>query len=390
MKYYKLPYITIFFVLAAGMLYGAIRLALYFRRKWKEIERINRDLELIQDLSKDVVAILKMDELLPQVMNAFAKAGNVSKGSIMFLDEATQTLSIKYGLGLSARAYEVVRPKLAEGVAGVVAATCEPILIDDTSKENHLYIDFVSDPQKSRPKETLLCLPLIFKGHVLGVVSLDKKAGGENFSEYDRKILSILANQSAVAIQNARLYENAITDGLTDLYIHKYFHYRLEKEMDRARRSGQTLSLVIFDIDHFKNFNDLYGHQIGDAALVHISKILRETMRSTDVLARYGGEEFAAILVPDPKVEQTPEIVKGIAERLRKNIETTPLSCKDRQLKITISVGTVSWNGEKKVDKDELIKRADVSMYAAKHGGRNRVCVWEELDADVINMLLKN
>ena len=390
MDYRTLIFNAIYLILAAGVIYTAVRLILYFRKKWKEIERLTRDLELIQDLSKDVVAILKMDELLPQVMNAFAKAGNVEKGSIMFLDEATQTLSIKYGIGLSMRAYDVVRPKLAEGVAGVVAATCESILIDDTSKEKHLYLDFVSDPQKARPKETLLCLPLIFKGHVLGVVSLDKKAGGEQFSEYDRKILSILANQSAVAIQNARLYENAISDGLTDLYIHKYFHYRLEKEMERAKRSEQVLSLIIFDIDHFKNFNDTYGHQIGDTALVHISKILKETMRTSDILARYGGEEFAVILVPDPKVEQTPEIVKGIAERLRKNVEMSPLNCLDKQLKMTISVGTASWAGEKKVDKDELIKRADVAMYASKHNGRNRVCTWEELDKEAINSLLKN
>ena len=390
MANHRLLYTALLLGVSAGILYFIARVILYFAKKWREIERLTRDLELIQDLSKDVVAILKMDELLPQVMNAFAKAGNVSKGSIMFLDEATQTLTIKYGIGLSPRAYEVVRPRLAEGVAGVVAATCESVLIDDTSREKHLYLDFVSDPQKSRPKETLLCLPLIFKGHVLGVVSLDKKAGGEKFSEYDRKILSILANQSAVAIQNARLYENAITDGLTELYIHKYFHYRIEKEMDRARRSGQPLSLIIFDIDHFKSFNDQYGHQIGDAALVHLSKIFRETMRSSDVLARYGGEEFAAILVPDPKVEQTPEIVKMIAERLRKDIEKSPLNFKNKQLQITISVGTVSWHGEKNVDKDELIKRADVAMYAAKRAGRNRVYSWEELNPAEISSLLKN
>jgi diguanylate cyclase (GGDEF)-like protein len=375
---------------SAGLLYIALRIVSYFRKKLMELERINRDLALIQDLSKDVVAILKMDELLPQVMAAFAKAGNVTKGSIMFLDEATQTLSIKYGIGISPRAYEVVKPKLAEGVAGVVAATCESILIDDTSKENHLYLDFVSDPQKSRPKETLLCLPLIFKGHVLGVVSLDKKVGGEMFSEYDRKILAILANQAAVAIQNARLYENAISDGLTELYIHKYFHYRLEKEMERARRFDQTLSLIIFDIDHFKNFNDVYGHQVGDAALAHISRILKNTMRSTDILARYGGEEFAVILVPDPKLEQTPEIVKGIADRLRSNVETAPLVVHAREMSMTISVGTVSWKGDKRVDKDELIKRADAAMYMAKRNGRNRVYTWEELDQATAGSLLKN
>lgn len=347
---------------------------LFLKRKVKELERLNADLKLIQDISKDITATLEMRELFPQIMDAFAKACNVSKGSIMLMNEETQTLEIKAGIGLSARAYEVVRPKLAEGVAGVVAATCESILIDDTSKEKYLYLDFISDPTKSRPKETLLCLPLIFKGHVLGVVSLDKKVGGEKFSEYDRRIASIIANQVAVAIQNAKLYEYAITDGLTDLYIHKYFHHRLEKEMERAKRFEQTLSLIMFDIDHFKSFNDTYGHQVGDEALVHLSKVLRNTMRSTDILARYGGEEFAVILVPEPKIEQTPEMVKNIAERLRRNVEDTPIEISNKKLKISISIGVVSWYGEKKVDKDKLIKLADDALYKAKRNGRNRVC----------------
>lgn len=378
----NLPYwlnIVILIFTIAAIAYILWRFVLFFKKKAKELERLNGDLELIQDISKDITATLEPRDLFPQIMDAFVRAGNVSKGSIMLMNDETQTLEIKAGVGLSPHAYELVRPKLAEGVAGVVAATCESILIDDISKEKHLYLDFVSASKKPRPKEMLLCLPLIFKGHVLGVVSLDKTLGGKKFSAYDRRILSILANQAAVAIQNARLYENAISDGLTELYIHKYFHHRLEREMERARRFGQPLHLIMFDIDHFKNFNDVYGHQVGDAALVHLAKILKDTMRLSDVLARYGGEEFAVILIPDPKTEQTAAVAKSIAERLRKNVESTPLVLKNRKLKITISIGVASWLGEKKVDKDKLIKKADDALYRAKRDGRNRVCVWEEI-----------
>jgi len=378
----NLPYwldIVILIFASASIAYILWTSVLYFRRKARELERLNEDLKLIHDISKDVTATLEMRDLLPQIMDAFAKAGKVSKGSIMLMNEETQTLEIKAGLGLSPRAFEVIRPRLAEGVAGVVAAICEPILIDDKSKEKYLYIDFASDPQKSRPKETLLCLPLIFRGHVLGVVSLDKKVGGEKFSEYDRRVLTILANQASVAIQNAKLYENAITDGLTELYIHKYFQQRLEKEMERAKRFNQTLSLIMFDIDHFKNFNDAYGHQVGDAALMHLAKILKDTMRSSDILARYGGEEFSVILVPDPKIEQTAELVKSIAERFRKNVEDNPIDIKGKKLKITVSIGVASWHGEKRIDKDKLIKMADDALYKAKRDGRNLVRVWEEI-----------
>jgi len=350
----------------------------YHTRREKELERLNTDLQLVQNISKDITAILKMTDLLPQIMNAFAKAVNVSKGSIMLMNEETQTLEIKAGIGLSPGAYKFVKPKLAEGVAGVVAATCESILIDDKSKENYLYIDFEADLTRIRPKETLLCLPLIFKGHVLGVVSLDKKIGKTKFSEYDRRIASILANQAAVSIQNSKLYENAITDGLTRLYSHKYFQQQLEREIDKAKRFNQTLSLIMLDIDRFKNFNDDYGHQVGDAALVHLARILRDTMRATDILARYGGEEFSVILIPDPAIGQTPRVVKNISERLRKNVENSFIELKGSKLKITISLGVVSWHGEKKIDKDELIKMADDALYKAKKDGRNRVCVWEE------------
>ncbi|MBN1384530.1 MAG: sensor domain-containing diguanylate cyclase [Elusimicrobia bacterium] len=375
--HYWLDIIILLFIAvsAAYVLWIILR---FFKRKAKELERLNSDLELIQDISKDITATLELENLFPQIMDAFVKAGNVSKGSIMIMNDETQTLEIKAGIGLSSHARKLVRPKLAEGVAGVVAATCESVLIDDITKEKYLYLDFISASKKPRPKEMLLCLPLIFKGHVLGVVSLDKKVGGGKFSAYDRRILSILANQAAVAIQNARFYENAISDGLTGLYIHKYFHHRLEREMEKARRFNQHLHLVMFDIDHFKNFNDVYGHQVGDAALVHLAKILRNTMRLTDVLARYGGEEFAVILIPDPKMEQTSEVAKGISERLRKNVESAPLVLKNKKLGITISIGIASWFGEKKVDKDELIKRADDALYKAKRDGRNRICVWEE------------
>ncbi|MGM0442012.1 MAG: sensor domain-containing diguanylate cyclase, partial [Elusimicrobiota bacterium] len=284
----------------------------------------------------------------------------------MLYDREKDLLEIKASRGLSERAIENVKLKMGEGIGGRVAQTGEPILINDTTK-NHFYKDFFKESEKGRPRETLLCLPLKFKEDILGVVTLDSKFSGKQFIRNDKRLLSILASQAAVAINNARMYKMAITDPLTKLYMRRFFLTRLDQEIEKAKRYSGKFSLLFLDIDHFKKFNDTYGHQMGDRALMHLADIMKSTTRGADICGRYGGEEFVILLPETPK-----ERAVILAERLREKVDNSTFKVDGRKYKIRICIGVAGYNSSVKTPKD-LIREADKKLYRAKEEGRNKV-----------------
>jgi len=188
----------------------------------------------------------------------------------------------------------------------------------------------------------------------------------QGFSEADVELLSDISVQIAIAIQKAQLHQLAITDGLTGLYIHRYFQLRLDAALTKARRRQEPVSLILFDVDHFKKFNDTWGHQIGDKVLKQVAEITAATVREgIDLAARYGGEEFTVIM-PNTSLEGAVQL----AERIRTNIEQATLVQDEKTISITISLGCAAFP-EHAVDKENLIKAADEALYRAKQAGRN-------------------
>lgn len=352
------------------------RMSHSFKNQSEEKNRLARALQLVNELSIDIASIMDLDRLLPNAMEAFVKAGEVSKGSLMLVNDELGVLEIYAAVGLSDFRRKTSRPKIGEGIAGLVAKNGKAILVADVSQDKTYYKDFEEDLKLGRPKESILCLPLKFKERVLGVVSLESKASGQPFEKRDETVLSILANAVAVAITNAKLYELAITDGMTKLTIHRYFQVRLEQELVRARRYNLPLSLMMIDIDYFKKFNDTYGHPEGDRVLIQVAKLMKECTRETDVCARYGGEEFA-VVVPDTNDADA----YFVAERFRKRVESTPILIEEQKVFIAVSIGLTTFRGEKGIRKEELIDRADKALYYAKRNGRNRVVQWEQIPA---------
>jgi diguanylate cyclase (GGDEF)-like protein len=169
----------------------------------------------------------------------------------------------------------------------------------------------------------------------------------------------------------------SITDDLTQVFNRRYFHDRLDGEIERARRYDHPVSLFLMDIDHFKRINDKYGHQTGDEVLRAIGGILRSSTRSVDIVARYGGEEFVALL---PETGQ--ETARMTAEKLRAAIEHHSFFPQGRSVfHVTASFGVSSLDmtGKKDTDvADRIVKMADDAMYQAKQEGRNRVVVYSE------------
>lgn len=179
------------------------------------------------------------------------------------------------------------------------------------------------------------------------------------------RVVSTIARQLSIFIDRLNLYEKlqylSNTDGLTGLYNHRFFHIRLEEELARCRRHNKPLSLIIMDMDNFKEVNDNYGHQEGDKVLSFIAGLLKEGFRSSDVVARYGGDEFVAIL---PETDK--KIATHIAERILEKIKTTDIPVPDKKLRLSVCIGISSVSPEEGLSSRELVSRVDSALYEAK------------------------
>jgi diguanylate cyclase (GGDEF)-like protein len=216
----------------------------------------------------------------------------------------------------------------------------------------------------------MLLVPLKGKGKINGIIVLGERISGEDFREDEKEYLMNIASLAGIAIQNAYLYEMATTDMMTKLKIHHFFQTSLVDLRERAIQHHVPLSIIMMDIDHFKNFNDTYGHTCGDLVLINVARIVMQNIRPTDVAARYGGEEFAVILYNTGIAEA--EIV---AERIRKQVERTAIESDNGFLSVTISLGVTEFKPDIDVDNKSIIERADKALYMSKHAGRNKVTV---------------
>jgi diguanylate cyclase (GGDEF)-like protein/excisionase family DNA binding protein len=207
-------------------------------------------------------------------------------------------------------------------------------------------------------------------GKIVAAVTVDAPAlqSLEERLQADRSH-TLAAMLQAAAIRFSRAEVEAITDGLTGLYNHRYLHERLEEELERARRRETTLSLLFFDCDEFKVYNDAYGHKAGDAALARIARITEASSRRVDLAARYGGEEFVLVLV-----ETDGRGALTVAERIRGEVASSSVLA-GRPLSVSIGVATYPNDASAK---DELLDKADWAMYAAKRAGRNRVLAFSD------------
>jgi diguanylate cyclase (GGDEF)-like protein len=206
---------------------------------------------------------------------------------------------------------------------------------------------------------------------VIGIVSVSR--GDRAFTTGERELFSYLTNQASVSVENVDLHETvqrqAVTDELTGLFNHRRFQEVMTAEVERARRYGHELGLIMLDIDNFKQINDTYGHLQGDEVLREVAHVLRQSSREIDEPARYGGEEMAVAL-PQTDLEGAYQF----AERVRRRIEALAMPLPDGQgvLRVTASFGAASLNAAGGVDKDALVGAADSALYQAKRSGKNR------------------
>jgi diguanylate cyclase (GGDEF)-like protein len=219
-----------------------------------------------------------------------------------------------------------------------------------------------------------LCVPMIAQGDALGLLCLASEESGQ-ISADQQRLATAVAEHIALALANLKLREaleyQSIRDGLTGLYNRRYLEESLEREINRAQRQKFGLGIIMIDIDHFKNYNDTFGHNGGDIVLQQLGNILQKNVRGSDIACRYGGEEFTLIL---PEISL--EFVKERAEQIRVEVQQLKPKHRDQDLgQITLSLGIAMFPNQG-LTGESIMRAADTALYQAKEEGRNRVCVF--------------
>lgn len=327
-----------------------------------ELQKMNTELKALYGVSQAISKTMDLEELLSGVLRVLAETEIFNfkiKGAI-FLVEG-QEMRLASFISLSETELEPCNEiQVGECLCGQALQTEEIIIARNCSENSrHLLCNPAVHPHGH------IIVPLKVAGVVVGLLNLYIQPETEVNDEMVR-LLSAVASQMGIAINNARLFEetkrSSLHDALTGLANRRFMEIEFTKRLETAKRYREALSIIMLDIDHFKNYNDTHGHQEGDGLLVKLADILLRQVRKTDYVFRYGGDEFLVIL---PKMGL--DMAHETAERLRRAVEAEGGG-------IAISLGVVSLN-EGLQEKDTLIGAADKALYRAKANGRNRVTV---------------
>src|SRR5437870_1269153 len=337
----------------------------------RQLQRTVDELAVLNEIGKALTSSLDIGEVMHLILAKVSELLKPRNWSLLLRDPQTGELYFKAAVGAGSEMLMHLRLQRGEGIAGWVAEHNAPLIVDDVTADPRFAARF--DKTSRFHTKSILCVPLTFKGRVLGVIELVNGEGDGSFNTEDLRILSTVAEFSAIAIENAqnfaKVQELTVLDDHTGLFNSRHLKRTLEQEIVRATRFGHPVSLIFFDLDHFKQVNDTHGHQAGSRVLAEIGRLLLGTLRSTDVPVRYGGDEFV-ILLPETSKDQAMECAK----RLRGEISRWQFLAEEPYgpLQITASLGVASFPDDARVP-EELLRRADDAMYRVKAERRDGV-----------------
>jgi diguanylate cyclase (GGDEF)-like protein len=339
----------------------------------KTLDRKVYELEVLIDVAKRMNFRSFSPELLTYLVDTGISALEAEWGSLMMADESDPPqLDIKVVRGAGFDKESSIKLRRGEGIAGKVFEDGTPIIANDGFNDPR-FSQRSSQSDFAPTIKNLICVPLMVENAPIGVINLVNKDSSDGFDDNDLNLLTALASQAARSLENARLYEQAIRESKTGLYVPRFFEARVREELVSARRFGQVFSLIILDIDHFKKVNDTYGHMIGDEVLIKLARFVLRTLREDiDVASRFGGEEFA-LLLPQTDADGAAHV----AERLRELVETEMEDKGAGLPAVTISMGVATFPQDGS-EQEELMRVSDEALYEAKENGRNQVRVGRE------------
>jgi diguanylate cyclase (GGDEF)-like protein len=351
---------------------GQVSVAVENARLFQEEQRRSRQLSFLNNVSKMAISSESSEQMLVSIVSEIQKNFHYDHIGIGIFDYVSKDVEIKAEAGSTNQALGKRIP-LGTGILGRVARTGEKALVQS------------SDPSQLQGvipgSRSVLCIPVTYGETLLGVLNVESRKE-DAFSPQDTLIMNTMADLLATALHNAfvfqKLQQQSITDGLTGLKTRRYFWEALSSEWKRAARSGRPFSVVIMDLDKFKEVNDTMGHLEGDLVLARVGRILEQKSRQSNIVARYGGDEFI-ILMPETGAEQA----QILAERLRLWIATDPM-LSQQHITGSFGVGSFPVHG---ASAEEIIRVADAGMYVSKHAGGDRVSTIDEAaDAESLAM----
>lgn len=319
----------------------------------------------VQQITQAISSIFDVKELLRHVNDIMIGVMGVNYSTIILYDEKKDRLKVNTTNVSNKTELIALFDNINSDTLKDVLISGEPLM--ENSADSKVY-NFIQE----REVCSFICVPLVTKSKRFGLVLVEHKYF-DAFDDDNLRLLSIIGQQVSIALENAELYEKmhelATIDNLTGVYNRLYFQQRLQEEFETAETNKYDLSLAMFDIDHFKRFNDTFGHLFGDKVLKHICELLKGSLRSGDIIARFGGEEFI-LLFPRTGLKEAYDKV----EMLREKIAKTTIRDELVAASVTVSFGLSTYPYVSETQSD-LLKMADDALYVAKNSGRNCVKV---------------
>jgi diguanylate cyclase (GGDEF)-like protein len=346
---------------------GQVSVAMENARLFTEEQRRARQLGFLNNISRLAISSETAEQMLAEIVREIQKHFQYDHIGIGILDYASKEIEIKAEAGSTAQALGRRIP-LGIGLLGRCARSGDVVLVQDTGEKSLAGI--------MPTARSVLCIPITYGETLMGVLNIESERE-HAFAGQEELIFRTLGDLLATALHNAlvfqKMQQQSITDGLTGIKTRRFFLEALQAEWKRAARSGRAFSVVLIDLDGFKQVNDRMGHLEGDLVLARIGRLLEQKCRQSNVVARYGGDEFV-ILMPETTVDQA----QTLAERLRMWIATDPM-LNERSVTGSFGVATFPLHG---ASAEDIVRVADAGMYVSKRAGGNHVSIAEEFSSD--------
>lgn len=326
-------------------------------------------LEEILSFAEKISNVRNFEELSIYIVEHAAHILEAQKCSFMLYDKKKNILQIERALGLSIEVVNETRVTLGEPICGVVAEERQAVLIANIEYDKR----FKRAQRPTYLTRSFMIAPIVFNDELIGVLTAaDKKVNASMerpFNEIDFKILKAIVREAAGAIDIVRHFDKlnllTVTDPLTKIYNYRQFSQSLEHEINRYHRKAGNLCIMMLDLDDFKSYNDQFGHVQGDILLRGVGRVMRDNLRSTDIVCRYAGDEFVVVL-PETDIDD----IKELASKVIGAIAQHPF-----KRKVTMSLGAAAY--KEGMSQTELIQAADKALYEAKKLGKNRFFIFE-------------